>query len=117
MSPQATTTTPPLSPGRRRLVDLIRSVHFGRVENLPVRAGEPVFDGSPRVVHTLKVSGASHERRAAEREERLATAAISELLDQIGRASDGLIRRIEIAHGVPLFAELEESTTVWVEGD
>jgi hypothetical protein len=39
-----------LSPARRRLIELMQEVNFGRIENLQIRDGEPVFDPPPTVV-------------------------------------------------------------------
>jgi len=39
-----------LSPARRRLVELMQEVNYGRIENLEVCDGEPVFDPPPSVV-------------------------------------------------------------------
>jgi hypothetical protein len=37
-----------LSPARRRLVELMQEINYGRIERLEVRDGEPVFDPCSR---------------------------------------------------------------------
>jgi len=39
-----------LSPARRRLVELMQEINYGRIERLEVRDGEPVFDPPPIVL-------------------------------------------------------------------
>ena len=36
-----------LSPARRRLVELMQEVNFGRIEGLHVRDGEPILEQAP----------------------------------------------------------------------
>jgi hypothetical protein len=53
-----------LSPARRRLVELMQDVNFGRIEGLVVDAGEPVFEPAPRVLRDI-VFGKSNSPNAA----------------------------------------------------
>ena len=39
-----------LTPARRRLVEAMQEINYGRIDRFEVRAGEPVFDPPPRVV-------------------------------------------------------------------
>ena len=58
-----------LSPARRRLVELIQAVNFGRIENLAVEGGEPLFDPAPSVRRLIvlgKESGANASRERAD---------------------------------------------------
>jgi hypothetical protein len=36
-----------LSPARRRVIELMQDVHFGTIENLRIRSGEPQFEPPP----------------------------------------------------------------------
>jgi len=42
-----------LSPARRRLVELMQEINYGRIERLEVRDGEPVFDPPRTTGRTL----------------------------------------------------------------
>jgi len=44
-----------LSSLRQDLVDLMRRIHFGRIENLSIRHGEPVLSPAPQVVYEVKL--------------------------------------------------------------
>jgi len=39
-----------LTPARKRLVELMQEINYGRIEQLHVRDGEPVFDPPPTVL-------------------------------------------------------------------
>jgi hypothetical protein len=98
-----------LSPARQRLVELIRFVHFGRIENLTVRAGEPVFDPPPLVIRTVKIAGHSEPRPQTAAEDFVLRREVSELLEHLQRLGNGIVNRIEIAHGIPLHLEVQEN--------
>src|SRR5262249_22086525 len=98
-----------LSPARRRLLEIIRGLQFGRVEDLHVQAGEPVFNPAPRFVRSQKFGVA----REALGEQKLGTPRLKEqmtdllaLLDQVGT---GVIRSIIVTDGLPLVAEVQEA--------
>ena len=42
-----------LAPARRRLVELMQEVNYGRIEQLEVREREPVLEPPPRVVRQI----------------------------------------------------------------
>jgi hypothetical protein len=103
--------SPARSIARQKLVALISAVHFGRVLDLYVRDHEPLLDNpAPKVIRTIKLAGISQPRPATatvpmKRE-------IADLLDLLDRMGDGLIARIEVAHGVPLFVEVTGSPPI-----
>ncbi len=39
-----------LSPARKRLVELMQEINYGRIENLQIRDGEPVFKPPPTML-------------------------------------------------------------------
>jgi hypothetical protein len=97
-----------LSAARQRLVELLGSVHFGRLESLRVHGSEPVFDPPPRVIRTLKIPGNNQPRPQAEATDFALKASVIELLNHLNRIGDGVIDRIEVAHGLPLLLEISE---------
>ena len=42
-----------LTPARRRLVEMMQEINFGRIEGLEVRNGEPLFDPPPLAVRQV----------------------------------------------------------------
>jgi len=98
-----------LSGPRRRLLELLQRLHFGRIEGLVVRAGQSVFEPPPRVTREHKFGGdngphpdlnSPHAALKAQQVELLRT------LDQIG---DGIIDGLEVKHGVPFRMLLGEA--------
>ncbi len=115
-SPNAPATARPepiakssLSGARRRLVELMQHLNFGRIENLEVRGGEPVFDPAPRVVRKLKIGGENCPRPEIAREDFLLKQQTLEMLDAISQLGDGEIRVIEVKHGLAFGMEIEQS--------
>ncbi len=103
-----------LLPARRRLIELLSHIHFGRLLDLHVRRGQPLLDDparAPRVVRTVKLSG-TNQSASRVTTEPLAKREVTDLLRLLDDVGDGLIGRIEVAHGLPLFAEVTESTPV-----
>ncbi len=97
----------PLSPARRRLIALLQAIHFGRILDLHVQDGQPLFDEPPpKVIRTIKLAGTSQLRPSTTAIPKREIIDQFEVLDSLGT---GVIGRIEIAHGVPLFAEVHES--------
>ena len=95
-----------LSKGRRRLVEICQRLRFGRIENLAVHNGEPVFDPAPRVIREHKFAGENAPHPAAARADcqlKNQVADLMSLLDQIG---DGTIAVLTVKHGLPFHAEL-----------
>ena len=51
-----------LSAPRQRLVRLFQSINFGRIEDLEVRSGEPVFSPAPRVLSSVDLASDGDSR-------------------------------------------------------
>lgn len=100
-----------LSKARLRLVTLLSHIRFGRLENLSVRNGEPVFDPDLRVVRTVKIAGTQQQPRR-QSEAHTVGREVTDLLALLDTMGTGMIGRIEIAHGLPLFVELREAAPV-----
>ena len=54
-----------LTVNQARLVEMMQQKNFCRIENLHIRAGEPVFDPHPRVVREVKLGGENSSRPEA----------------------------------------------------
>ena len=97
-----------LSPARQRLVSLLDFIHFGRLEDLHVFRGEPSFDPAPRAVRTVKIAGTREPRKVPSQDDVVMNREVLDLLAMLEALHAGVIRRIEIAHGLPLFVEMVE---------
>lgn len=90
-----------LSPSRRRLVEVMRQVRFGRIEGFAVSSGEPQFDPPPRIIRDLKFgSNESTPQDSAVADFHL-KAEVIELFDELSKLGNGVIDVLEIRHGLP----------------
>jgi len=90
-----------LSSARQALVRLLQAVNFGRVEELEIHGGEPVFDPAPRVTFDIRLD----LDEAARPESRLADFTlpieVCRLVEHLDRLVQGTIARIEVRAGIP----------------
>jgi hypothetical protein len=86
---------------RRRLVELMQTIDFGRIENLAVRNGNPVFDPPPRVVREIKIGGDNGPRPERDANNFLLKDQVVELLHHLDHLRDSTVAVLEIKHGLP----------------
>lgn len=98
-----------LSPARRRLVELLQHVNFGRIEDLNVFEGEPVFDPPPRVMREIKFGGDNGPRAEAAAIDFALKSQVVELLQCLDRIGDGTIDVLEVKHGLPFRMTVAEA--------
>ena len=96
-----------LSHARRRLIELMQRMNFGRIEGLQVRAGEPVFDPAPRVIRKLKIGGENGPRPEAACGDFWLKHQAVELFEAIASVGEGEVLAIEVKHGLPFSVEIE----------
>lgn len=101
-----------LSPTRRRLLTLMQWMYFGRVEGLCVQAGEPVLNPPPRVIREVKLDGERGPHALTNREDFILKAQVLDLFAEMERMGDGVIRLIEVRHGLPVRMSIEEEVTM-----
>ena len=99
-----------LPPAGQRLVRLMQQLNFGRIEGLVVRDGEPAFDPPPRVVREVKFGGENGPRPEVAKADFTLKAQVRELLAQLDAMGDGVVRCIEVKHGLPFKMTVEEVT-------
>jgi hypothetical protein len=103
-----------LSPSWQRLLRLFQSINFGRVEELEIRSGEPVFSPEPRVFLELKLDAADGPRPERRLDRFGLCSQVERFVEQVGRLNDGTVERIEVRHGLP-FRMVIEATPAEVE--
>jgi hypothetical protein len=95
-----------LSPARRALVELMQRLNFGRIEDLRIRGGEPVFDPMPQVIREHKFSAENGPRPEAGRADCKLKSQVADLLALLDTLGDGTIVVLTVKHGLPFHAEL-----------
>jgi hypothetical protein len=101
------TTKSSLSDSHRRLVELMQRLNFGRIQNLVVRDGEPVFDPAPKVIQKVKIGGENGPRPELSCGDFLLKKQTVELLEAISDLGEGTVLIIDVKHGLPFAVEIE----------
>ena len=90
-----------LSEARRRLLELMQELDFGRIEALAVRAGQPVLDPPPRIVREHKFGGENGPRGERRLGDFTLKEQVLELFDEFDRLGEGVIDVLTVKHGLP----------------
>lgn len=98
-----------ISTESRILVATIRDLHFGRIENLVIRDGEPSFyPAPPRIVQDIKIGDNKElvDVRHRNRPELTCPDSVpeihmAELLTHLRSLADESITTIDVRHGLP----------------
>jgi hypothetical protein len=96
-------------PSRRRLIELMQQVNFGRIDGLIIRDGDPLFDRPPRVIREIKLCGENGPRPELDADDFLLKAQVIELFGHFDRMGDGTIGSLEVKYGLPFRLTVEES--------
>jgi hypothetical protein len=90
-----------LSEPRRKLVELMQSINFGRIEGLAIRDGEPILNPRPVVVHEHKFGGENGPRTELGTADFLLKQQVVELFAFFDVLRNGVIDVLEVKHGLP----------------
>lgn len=96
-----------LSPAWQRLLRLFQTIHFGRIEELEIRNGEPVFSPEPGVFLELKLDTADGPRPELRLDCFELKSQVERFIEQVARLKDGTVERIEVRHGLPFRMVIE----------
>ena len=96
-----------LSAQKRRLLELMQEVNFGRIEQLAVCGGEPVLDPPPRVVREIKFGSENGPRREVRARDFALKAPVRELFEHLACLGNGLVQSLEVKYGLPLLMRVE----------
>jgi len=97
-----------LPPAGARLVELMQGINYGHIDGLAVRCGGPVLDPPPHVVREVKFGGENGPRPEAAKEDFALKAQVRDLFAQLEALGDGVIRCLEVKHGLPFKMTIEE---------
>jgi hypothetical protein len=98
-----------LSPKRQRLVEVMQSVGFGRIEHLSVRSGEPTFEPRPTVIRHIKLGADSALRPETALNDFQLKGEVREMFEHLTRIGNGSVRCIEVKYGLPFSMTLEDA--------
>jgi hypothetical protein len=103
-------TTRDLTAAQRRLVQIMSESQFGRIEDLAIRAGQPVFDPGFKVVRVARLGGDGERMGPLPTDDFELKQAIHDLFDELARLGDGVILRLEFRRGLPCLLEITAAT-------
>ena len=83
----------------------MRVHQFGRIENMSVRAGQPVVDQDLKVVRVACFGGESGGTKLPGTDEFELKRAVCDLFDELARLGDGTVVRLEFKRGLPCLLE------------
>ncbi|GIW90485.1 MAG: hypothetical protein KatS3mg109_0917 [Pirellulaceae bacterium] len=112
--PQQLRSKSDLSTNRFRLLELMQTINFGRIECLAIHNGEPVLEPPPRVIREIKFGGENGPRPELEAHDFLLKTQVVELFEHFDRLGTGMVDVIEVKHGLPfrmIVTEVSASTT------
>lgn len=100
-----------LSPREARLVKIMTHLGYGRIENLLVREGEPLFDPPPRVIREQKFGDRGSDRPDLEGSDFALKSEVVDLLRTLRSMGNGAVDCLEVRHGLPFRMSKEEPLT------
>lgn len=91
-----------LSPARRRLVELMQELNFGRIEGLYVRDGEPVLEHTPNVLRDVVFGKVNAPNPARAKDDFALKEQLNELFDLFDRERSVTIESLVVQNGLPV---------------
>jgi hypothetical protein len=99
-----------LTESEQLLLNVLYDLDFGRVEDLHIREGEPIFEPMPRVVATRRLGGPAPVGGVLARDFELKRHHL-DLFELIRRIREGIILVLHVHHGLPVAADIEWSAS------
>jgi hypothetical protein len=90
-----------LTESRQRLVEWMLYLQFGKIEQLPIRNGDPVLTPRPRATREVKLCGENGSRPEREAADFLLKQQVVELFGHFDRIGTGTVQLLEIKNGLP----------------
>lgn len=94
-----------LSSEHRVLIDTMREHQFGRIENMPVRDGQPIIDQDLKVVRATRMGGDKAGVKPPVTDDFEPKQAFRDLFDELERLNNGIVIKLEFRHGLPFLLE------------
>jgi len=86
---------------RRKMVEVMQRVNFGRIERLTICDGQPVLDPHPVVVREHKFGAENGPRPELGTQDFLLKLQVLELFTFFDELQNGVIEALDIKHGLP----------------
>ena len=101
-----------LTPARKRLVELMQEVNYGRIEGLHVRDGEPVFDPPPTVLRLFLFGKDNGPNESRANDGFALKKKMAELFEVFDRERSLSIQELIIDNGLPVRMTVADAVQV-----
>ena len=91
-----------LTPARKRLLELMQEINYGRIEKLHVRDGEPVFDPPPTVLRLFLFGKDNGPNESRGNDGFALKRKVAELFEVFDRERSLSIQELRIDNGLPI---------------
>lgn len=98
-----------LSHSERYLLQLMQEIHYGRIEGLVIRGGEPVIEQNTKVLKDIKLDLRANRRPIIVDRDYQDKAQVMEMLRQFHRLGDGVVQTLEVHNGLPFRMQIVET--------
>lgn len=90
-----------LSHRRRKLLEIMQCLNHGRIEDLRIERGEPIFDAELRIVKEIKLGSANGPRPELLQSDFVLRAEAVELFQHLDELGSGRVTLIQVRGGLP----------------
>lgn len=101
-------TTEDLTEAEFCLLQIMRECQFGRIENMPVRAGQPVLNRGMKVVRIMRLGRDGNGAKPAASGDFELKRPVRDLFDALASLGNGTVVSLEFRHGLPYLLETAE---------
>jgi len=101
-----------LTPARKRLVELMQEINYGRIEALRVQDGEPVFDPPPTVLRLFLFGKDNRPNESRGSDGFALKKKVAELFEFFDRERSLLIQELMIDNGLPVRMTVADAVRV-----
>jgi len=101
-----------LTPARKRLVELMQEVNYGRIEELQVQDGEPVFDPPPTVLRLFLFGKDNGPNESRGNDGFALKRKVAELFEVFDRERSLSIQELMIDNGLPVRMTVADAVRV-----
>ena len=106
----AAETATRLTPARRRLVETMTRLNFGRIENLVIRDGQPLFEPPPRILREVKFCAENGPQVNASQIDFSLKAQLKDMFAQFDGIRIGTVQSLQVKHGLPFHMTVEDQS-------
>lgn len=98
-----------ITKSQQTLLQLMQDIHYGRIEGLIVRGGEPIIEPNTKVLKDIKLDLHAKRKTIIIDRSYQDKAQVMEMLRQFRRLGDGVVQTLEVHNGLPFRMQIVET--------